>query len=300
MTDRYAFETLLQNGVEIREKFSLKTSLSFRIDSIAALALFPDTAEKFILALKTLKEKNIRTEIIGNGSNLLFAKEYFDGAVVFTRNMKGFSVNGSTVRAQAGALITSLASAAAKESLSGLEFAYGIPATVGGAVYMNAGAYGGAVSDVLVESLCYDVKKDCTRKLSLAEHEFDYRKSAYMKGGLVCLEATFELKKGQRDEIEGKMRENMNSRREKQPLELASAGSYFKRPEGHFAGKLIEDCGLKGFSVGDAAVSQKHAGFIVNLGNASARDVLALEEEVRRRVFEKFGVTLSREVRVVE
>lgn len=300
MTERAMTEMLLENGIEAKENYSLKNSVSFRIDSTAALALFPDTAEKFVLALKLLKSGGVRTEIVGNGSNLFFANEHFDGAAVFTKNMKKVSVEGNAIRAEAGALITSVSSLAARESLAGLEFAYGIPATVGGAVYMNAGAYGGQTSDVLLESLCYDVNDDKIIELSQPAHDFDYRKSVYMNGGLVCLEATFSLKKGNRDDIEAKMRENMVSRKEKQPLELPSAGSYFKRPTGHFAGKLIEDCGLKGFCVGDAEVSKKHAGFIVNKGNATARDILALEDEVRRRVFDAFGVTLEREVRVIE
>lgn len=300
MIDRALTEALLQNGVEVREDYSLKNSLSFRVDSIASLAVFPNTSEQLVFALKTLKDRNVRTEMIGNGSNLFFAKERFDGAVILTKGLKSFSVEDNMIRAQAGALITSLASSAAKEGLSGLEFAYGIPATVGGAVYMNAGAYGGSVSDVLDRSICYDVENDRVLTLPLSEHGFDYRKSVYMRGGLICLEAAFELKRGNREEIEEKMRENMKSRREKQPLEMPSAGSYFKRPTGYFAGKLIEDCGLKGFSVGDAEVSVKHAGFIINKGNAAACDILALENEVRRRVFERFGVTLEREVRVIE
>jgi len=300
MIGRAITESLLANGIEAKENYSLKNSITFRVESIAAIAVFPDTAEKFVLAAKILKDNGVRTEIIGNGSNLFFANEYFDGAVIFTKNMKGVSVEGNVIRAEAGVLVTSLASLAARESLSGLEFAYGIPATVGGAVYMNAGAYGGTVSDVLFESLCYDVNNDKIIKLPLSEHGFDYRKSVYMRGGLVCLGATFTLQEGDRETIEAKMRENMTSRKEKQPLELPSAGSYFKRPTGRFAGKLIEDCGLKGFSVGDAEVSKKHAGFIVNKGNATARDNLALEAEVRHRVFDAFGVTLEREVHVIE
>ncbi len=300
MINRTIIEKLLANGIEAKENYSLKNSISFRVDSIAALALFPDTSEKFVLAVKMLKDNGIRAEIIGNGSNLFFANEYFDGAVILTKNMKRVSVEGNSMRADAGAFITSLAALAAKESLSGLEFAYGIPATVGGAVYMNAGAYGGVISDVLLESVCYDVNKDKILKMTLSEHGFDYRKSVYMSGGLVCLEATFLLSFGNRETIEEKMRENMRSRKEKQPLELPSAGSYFKRPEGLFSAKLIDDCGLKGFSVGDAEVSKKHAGFIVNKGNATARDILALEDEVRRHVFDRFGVTLEREVRVIK
>lgn len=300
MIDRAITETLLANGIEAKENYSLKNSISFRVDSIAALALFPDNSEKFVLAVKILKNNGIRAEIVGNGSNLFFANEYFDGAVIFTKNMKNVSVEGNTIRAESGTLITSLAVLAAKESLCGLEFAYGIPASVGGAVYMNAGAYGGAVSDVLFESVCYDIERDKILKMTLSDHGFDYRKSIYMSGGLVCLEATFSLLLGNREAIEEKMRENMRSRKEKQPLELPSAGSYFKRPEGLFAAKLIDDCGLKGFSVGDAEVSKKHAGFIVNKGKATARDILALEEEVRHRVFDRFGVTLEREVRVIK
>lgn len=300
MIDRRVIDTLLHIGIEVRENFSLKNFLSFRVDTIAAIAVFPNTSEKFIESLKLLKTANIRYEIIGNGSNVLFAKERFDGAVIFTKNMKSVTVSDGIICAQAGALITSVATLAARESLSGFEFAYGIPATVGGAVYMNAGAYGGAISDVLSDTVCYDTENDKILKMSLPEHCFDYRKSIYMKRPLVCLEATFSLKKGKREEIEEKMQANMRSRKEKQPLELPSAGSYFKRPVGYFAGKLIEDCGLKGFSVGDASVSEKHAGFVVNRGNATARDILALEEEVRRRVFETFGVTLEREVRIIE
>ena len=187
---------------------------------------------------------------------------------------------------------------AANASLSGLEFARGIPASVGGAVFMNAGAYGGQMSDIVAYTTALDTESG--EIIQLTEHSFSYRESIYMKNpALVCLGAELRLRSGDSREINEKMREYTAKRREKQPLEFPSAGSYFKRPEGYFAGKLIEDCGLKGLCVGGAAVSEKHAGFLINLGSATAADVLELEKRVIDTVYEKFGVTLEREVRVI-
>ena len=163
---------------------------------------------------------------------------------------------------------------------------------------MNAGAYGGSVSDILECSRCFYGNRIIS--LSRDEHDFSYRKSSYMTNGFICVDAFFELNFGDRSEIETKMNENMRSRKEKQPLEFPNAGSYFKRPEGHFAGKLIEDCGLKGYRVGGAEVSRKHAGFVINVGGATADDILSIEAEIKRRVFEQFGVALEREVHVIE
>ncbi len=288
-------------GIEVKENFSLKDHISFKLDSIAALAVFPKNEKQLCNAVKIMRENGIRFVILGNGSNLFFAREYFDGAVVFTKGMRDMTVNENKINVLAGASFTSLALFALKNGLSGLEFAYGIPGTVGGAVYMNAGAYGGEVSDVLLSSRYYDMDTGEIKEIAHKEHDFGYRTSVYMKNdSLLCLGATFALDVGNCEKIKEKMNANMSARREKQPLELPNAGSYFKRPEGYFAGKLIEDCGLKGFSIGGAQVSEKHAGFIVNKGGATARDILLLEEEVRRRVHERFGVMLEREVRVIE
>ena len=294
-------EILKDMGVEVRENFSLKNHISFKIDSIAAIAVFPENESQLCNAVRIKREQGVRFVILGNGSNLFFADEYFDGAVIFTKGMKDMTVNENKISVLAGASFTALSSFALKNSLSGLEFAYGIPGTVGGAVYMNAGAYGGEVSDVLLSSRCYDMDTGEIKEIARKEHDFGYRTSVYMKkDSLLCLGATFALETGDCEKIKEKMNANMGARREKQPLEYANAGSYFKRPTGYFAGKLIEDCGLKGFSIGDAQVSEKHAGFIINKGNATARDILLLEREVSRRVFERFGVTLEREVRVIE
>ena len=288
-------------GIEAKQNFSLKNHISFKIDSIAALAVFPENESQLCHAVKAVRESGMRFAVLGNGSNLFFACEYFDGAVIFTKGMKDMTVDKNKISVLAGASFTALSSFALKNGLSGLEFAYGIPGTVGGAVYMNAGAYGGEVSDTLFSSRCYDITSGEIKEIAREDHSFGYRTSVYMKNdSLLCLGAVFELEKGSHDEIKEKMNANMSARREKQPLEYANAGSYFKRPTGYFAGKLIEDCGLKGYSIGDAEVSEKHAGFIINKGNATARDILLLEGEVRRRVYERFGVTLEREVRVIE
>jgi UDP-N-acetylmuramate dehydrogenase len=194
-----------------------------------------------------------------------------------------------------------LSERAAKHSLSGFEFACGIPGTLGGAVFMNAGAHGGAISDVLVSSRAYDVNTHSIVTLDRDEHEFAYRHSTYMENqNLICLSVSFALTPDNEERIRAKMQENMKKRRDTQPLDHPSAGSFFKRPEGHFAAKLIDDCGLKGLRVGGACVSEKHAGFIVNLGGATASDILTLSDMVSAKVKADTGVTLEREVIFVE
>lgn len=294
-----AISLLQEKDILCKQNEKVDTKSSFKIGGSVALALFPDSKEKLTYALAVLENERIRYEVIGNASNLLFAFDFFEGAFVFTSGICGARVEGERIVASCGTSLTYVAELAAKNSLSGLEFAYGIPGGVGGSVYMNAGAYGSEMANVIESSLAYDTKKCEVRKIT--EHDFGYRKSVYMReGSLVCLEATFLLKKGDTLLIREKMRENMASRKEKQPLEFPSAGSYFKRPEGAFAGKLIEDCGLKGFSVGGAQVSQKHAGFIINRGNATAADVLELEEKIKERVMSCYGIALEREVRLIK
>ena len=232
---------------------------------------------------------------------MLFAFDTFEGALIFTSGISDVSFDNNIITASCGVSLTHLADIACKKCLSGLEFAYGIPALVGGAVYMNAGAYGSCISDVLVSSIAYDFEKRRKVVLNADAHVFDYRKSVYMSNRtLICLGAIFELQEGDNDAIRAKMLENMRSRKDKQPLQYPSAGSYFKRPEGNFAGKLIEDCGLKGFSIGGAQVSQKHAGFIINTGGATASDILELEEKIKGKVMSEYGVMLEREVRLIK
>ena len=273
---------------------------SFRVGGRAELAVFPKNAQELLTALSLASRDGVRSEVIGNASNILFADGALSGVFIFTSGHKEYEFSDTRLICRCGASLTAMAKKAADNGLSGLEFAYGIPGTVGGAVYMNAGAYGSSVSEVLVSSTVYDKKSGRAFQLSAEKHGFDYRKSVYMDhDDWVCLTAEFSLKRDNKENILARMNEYISSRKAKQPLEYPNAGSYFKRPEGHFAGKLIEDCGLKGFSVGDACVSEKHAGFIINKGNATAGDILALEAEIKRRVYEAYGVALEREVRYV-
>ena len=287
-----------KNGVEYRVDVNLKERSTFRIGGICALGLFPDSVEKAALCIRELRKMEEPFFIVGRGSNILFGDGVTERALIFTERLRGISREGNTVYAEAGVTLASLAAFAAKEDLCGLEFAAGIPGSVGGAVYMNAGAYGGEMSGVVSRSVAYDSARG--KMLDVVDHGFGYRRSVYMDNAdLTCLAAEFSLTEGDGEQIRGRMRELAAKRREKQPLEYPSCGSYFKRPEGHFAGKLIEDAGLKGARVGGACVSEKHAGFIVNLGGATAEDVLKLEALVTETVREKFGVTLEREVRVI-
>lgn len=276
------------------EKFS-----SFRIGGRSELSIFPDSREQLMRTVSLLRENRVGFHIVGKGSNILFGDGTVEDALIFTEGLSVIRVEGEKMFAEAGASLASLATVAAEHGLTGLEFAKGIPGTVGGALFMNAGAYGGEMSQITVSSEAYDAENNSL--LEITDHNFGYRKSLYMEeGNLICLGGCFLLKKGDIKEINEKMRDFAERRREKQPLNYPSAGSYFKRPEGHFAGKLIEDAGLKGYRVGDAAVSEKHGGFIVNLGHATASDVQMLEAHVRETVYTRFGVTLEREVRIIK
>ena len=291
-------DALSREKITYAENFSVRENCSFKIGGKVALALFPDNREKLVRTIQLLDEFEVRFEILGNASNVLFAFDTYNGAFIFTDKVTKTEISGNRIYCDAGVSLTRLANLAAANSLGGLEFAFGIPALVGGAIYMNAGAYGGQISDVIEHTLAYDRKTGGAVKLS--DNRFGYRQSIYMQNpNLICVSAVFELCERPNEEIRAQMAANAASRREKQPLDLPSAGSYFKRPEGHFAGKLIEDCGLKGLRVGDAMVSPKHAGFIVNVGEATYSDVLQLEEKIKEEVMRRFGVELEREVRLI-
>ncbi len=244
--------------------------------------------------------KDLPYYILGKGSNVLFADEGYPGVIIeIGAGMEKVERIGDTgIRAQAGVSLSALAAFAAREGLSGLEFAGGIPGTLGGAVTMNAGAYGGEMKDVIVSAKVMD-EEGAVKVLSCGELELGYRTSIVQKKQLVVLEAEFLLNPGTTEEIQNTMKELNAKRREKQPLEYPSAGSTFKRPEGYFAGKLIEDAGLRGYRVGDAQVSEKHCGFVVNRGKATCAEVLQLIEEVQKKVKEQFGVQLEPEVRII-
>lgn len=294
-------EKLLSDaGVDFKRGVRLSNISSFRIGGEADYMLFPDTAEKLVRSLRAIKTCGIPFAVVGNTSNVLFSDDGFGGAVITTKKISDIRFDGKRVFCGGGAMLPVISRRAAENSLSGLEFACGIPATLGGAVFMNAGAHGNELSDILKKSTVYDIEKDKIVELSADELGFSYRHSILADNpNLVCLDATLELSRGDTDEIKAKMKEFSDKRRSSQPLDKPSAGSFFKRPEGYFAAKLIDDCGLKGYSVGGAAVSDKHAGFIVNLGGATCADVLTLAEYVSRRVFDETGIKLEREVRLI-
>ena len=285
------------SGCDVTRAFPLAAHTSFRIGGAAALAVAVRDAAAVPTLLSLCREQGIAWMPLGNGSNLLVSDRGFDGAV-FIAPVGPPIITDTVVTCPAGTPLKELCRAARDAGLSGLEFAYGIPGTVGGGLFMNAGAYDGQLSDVVVSAEVADA--DGVRTVTAEEMQLGYRHSAFMDTrDTLILSVTVALKADDVAAIGARMDEFMRRRREKQPLEFPSAGSYFKRPPGHFAGALIEQCGCKGLRVGGAEVSEKHAGFVVNRGEATCDDVLALEREVRRRVQEQFGVTLEREVQFI-
>lgn len=270
---------------------------TFKIGGRADLLLAPSEEGEICEILKICRDKGINYILIGNGSNLLVSDKGIRGVVIkLGKNFSGISVDGCEINAKSGALLSSVASQAASYSLTGLEFAAGIPGTLGGAVFMNAGAYGGEMRDVVTETTYIDEDSNIKKT---TEHGFSYRKSVFQTNGGIILSSKMKLEQGDKNDITAKMESLGAARREKQPLNFPSAGSAFKRPEGYFAAKLIDDAGLRGYSVGGAAVSEKHTGFIINRGGATAEDVLNLMEYVKKTVYDKFSVSLESEIRYV-
>ena len=277
----------------------MKNHTSFRTGGPADVYVKADRAENIIKAIEMLKKENVEYTIIGNGSNLLVSDRGICGAVIEIGSMmNNISVEGEKIYAEAGALLSSLAAAAAENCLTGLEFASGIPGSVGGAVVMNAGAYDGEIKDAIDYADVIDNESNILR-LTKDELGLSYRHSVIDEKKMIVIGAGFRLKEGDGIAIKEKMADFAARRREKQPLNYPSAGSTFKRPEGHFAGKLIEDAGLKGKTIGGAQVSQKHAGFIINTGDATTEDILELMDCCVETVYNKFGVRLEPEVRFI-
>lgn len=276
------------------EPMSLHTT--FRVGGPATCFIVPETMEELVSVIKYLQKAEIPYFLMGNGSNLLVSDKGYDGVIVQVGpKMEQVCVAGNTLRVSAGTSMAKAAKVAADNSLTGLEFASGIPGTVGGGVVMNAGAYDGEMSFVVKTVKVLDSEGE----ILILDHdtmEFGYRKSALSHRSFIVLEVEFELSKGNQEEIIAKMNDFGQRRRDKQPLEYPSAGSTFKRPEGYFAGKLIEDAGLKGFSIGGACVSEKHSGFVINKDQATAQDVMSVIREVQRQVEEQFHVLLETEV----
>lgn len=283
------------DNVKLQEPMSKHTT--FRIGGPADFYLCPHSTKEVQQTVQICKEENLPYFILGNGSNLLVSDKGYRGAIIqLWKNFSDISVKDCCITAKAGALLSKVAAEALEEGLTGMEFASGIPGTIGGAVFMNAGAYGGEMKDIIKEVKVLDDQGEI-RVLSNEEMKLGYRTSIVKEKGYTVLSAVLQLKKGDVSVIRETMEDLKNRRTSKQPLDMPSAGSTFKRPEGYFAGKLIMDSGLRGFSVGGAQVSEKHCGFVVNKGGATAEDVTALIREVQRRVKEKFGVELETEVR---
>ena len=280
-----------------RKNEPMKLHTSFRIGGPADIYAEPEDADELRELLSVADGSGMDRIVIGRGTNLLVGDGGFRGMVICLGSSFGrISVRDGRIKAEAGAALSAVAGEALNHSLKGLEFASGIPGSVGGAVFMNAGAYGGEIKDVLESAEILEMDGSLVT-VSADELELGYRCSNVESLLRIVLSAVFRLEEGDADTIRSAMQDMNRRRMEKQPLNMPSAGSAFKRPEGHFAGKLIEDAGLKGFRIGDAMVSEKHAGFVVNAGEATAADVRALLEEVRRRVFEQSGVMLEPEVR---
>lgn len=283
----------------ILEQESMKKHTTFRIGGPADIFAVPDTIEKAAKIIGICREQKVPFYVIGNGSNLLVSDQGYRGVVVQVyKNLSAIEIKGDIITAQAGAMLSVIAKKAMAASLTGFEFASGIPGTVGGAAVMNAGAYGGEMKQVLTEVIVL-TREGELRRIPSEELKLGYRYSVIPEKGWIVLEAKLKLHRGDYDMIKARMDELKEKRVEKQPLELPSAGSTFKRPEGYFAGKLIMDAGLRGFSVGGAQVSEKHCGFVVNTGEATAKDVRDLIREVSRQVKTKFGVELEPEVKML-
>lgn len=281
----------------VRLSEPMKKHTTFRIGGEADYFVMPRTKEEVKQTVAVCREEQAPYSIVGNGSNLLVSDAGYRGVVIqIFKEMSRAEAEGTRIRAQAGASLAKIAGIALEAGLCGFEFAAGIPGTLGGACVMNAGAYGGEMKDVLVNVTVLDEEG---RIITIdKEHlELGYRTSVIAKKGYVVLEAELELQEGNREEIRALMDELKDKRTSKQPLEYPSAGSTFKRPEGYFAGKLIQDAGLRGFRVGDAMVSEKHCGFVINAGEASASEVDSLMKQVSERVQAQFGVTLEPEVK---
>lgn len=287
-------------GAEVILNAPMKKYTSFKCGGNARVLVIPQSVDSLQKIVEFCYSKDVHPFVIGNGSNLLVSDNGIDNVVIKigSKIAKIELLDDNSIYCEAGASLKSLCMFALENSLSGLEFAYGIPGTLGGAVFMNAGAYGGEMKDVLVSAKHIDLNGN-VGELSQDDLNLRYRGSAYTDNGYTIVSAVVKLKKANKTEIKAAMDDKLQRRKDKQPLEYPSAGSTFKRPEGYFAGTLIEACGLKGYTVGGAQVSEKHAGFVINKDNATSTDVINLIKDVQKIVYEKHGVKLETEVKMI-
>lgn len=280
----------------LKTDVSFSTLTSFRTGGLAAFCLYPKTADAFCHILKRFSDENVKYLLLGHGTNVLAPDENYDGIVLLTGELKEQSINGNQITLGAGVLMNTAATVAQGASLSGLEFAYGIPGSVGGALAMNAGAYEHEIAELPMTILASDREgKQIT--LSGEDCRFGYRESIFQQEGLIVLSCTLTLTPDKAGEIRARMDDYLARRKKSQPLEYPSAGSFFRRPTGCFAGKLIQDAGLKGARVGGAQISEKHAGFLINYDHATSKDIRELGKLVQDEVYARFGVRLQREVK---
>lgn len=291
------FDSAIEIGCKAYKNEKLCNHISFKVGGPCPLLIEPKDAKQLTNILKLINETNTPYIILGNGTNVLVPDEGLDKVVVkIGDEMTSLTLEGDDVICcSAGTKVVTLCKFALEHSLSGLEFAYGIPGTCGGAVFMNAGAYGGEVKDVITE-ITYLTPDLELRTMPSSEAEFSYRHSAFKKSGCIVISAKFKMKKAPKEEIKAAMNDFLSRRKDKQPLEYPSAGSTFKRPEGYFAGALIEQCGFKGKTLGGAQISDKHAGFLINKSNATAKDILDLINLTQETVKKETGITLEPEV----
>ena len=285
----------------VRYDEPLKSHTTFKIGGNCIALIEPREISDIIEAVKICRKNSIKFFVIGNGSNLLVPDEGYNGVIIKLKSeFSKIEVEGDYLIVNSGAKLSEVYTVAYENSLTGFEFASGIPGTIGGAIYMNAGAYGGEMKDIVESVEVLDLDNFELRELKNEELEFSYRKSIIQRKNYIVTTIKLKLQKGNKEEINAVYEDLRERRNSKQPLNFGSAGSTFKRPEGHFASKLIEDAGLKGYHINDAWVSEKHSGFIVNKGNASFKEVIELIEYVQKVVFEKFGVKLETEVRILK
>lgn len=297
--DTYSKLEAICGSCTILRDVPMKEHTTMRVGGKAALMIIPDTIICVQKIIAFLNSSNIPYMIIGNGSNLIFQDTGYNGVIIkIGEPLSSIEVFGDEIVAMAGASLAQVAKKALENSLTGLEFASGIPGSIGGAVFMNAGAYDGEMKQVVLETLCVDNKGNLIT-IKNEEHNFSYRHSRLQDDDITCLQVKMKLEQGEKSSIQEKMNELNSRRREKQPLNYPSAGSVFKRPPGCYAGKLIDDCGLRGTKIGGAQVSDKHCGFIINTGNATARDIISLIEYVQDAVYKNSGVRLELEVKIV-
>lgn len=291
------FEQLPNSIVKTNE--IMKEHTSFKVGGKADYFITPENIEQLKQTVNICNKNNIDYYIIGNGSNILVSDSGYRGAIIqIFKNINDFNINNNIIEAYSGILLSKLSIIALENDLTGLEFASGIPGTLGGAIAMNAGAYGGEMKQIILNALVMDGNNNLFT-LTKDELELDYRTSKVSKQSLIVISAKLKLEAGNYDKIKSYMYELNTQRKQKQPLEFPSAGSTFKRPKGYFAGKLIMDAGLKGFSIGDAQISTKHCGFIINKGNATAKNIFDLIGYVQAIIYRKFNVKLEPEIKFI-